>query len=235
MTNIVDMVYEKVKAVMSEWNDRNIYAVSFFIDSNESMSYDGHSNVSEFSVSYNTENFCGNAGKYDEKRWNYAFWSQDSKPIISPCEPDKLMKALYHWYSENGIKNIGFEDDTNSYNENGEYIGKGPVGHYELLNIAAEVAERLQKEGFLKSKFGKTVPIIVHGLEYAWYDIEATKKANPNGEANDFLTYINQPVSSGFELSDEYYHKLISGEALKEPEELAKQMLDKYPNLKNPQ
>lgn len=43
------------------------------------------------------------------------------------------------------------------------------------------------KKVFLEDKFGKKLPIIFHGLEYAWYDIEATKIANINGEADTFL------------------------------------------------
>lgn len=39
----------------------------------------------------------------------------------------------------------------------------------------------------MEDKFGKKLPIIFHGLEYAWYDIEATKIANINGEADTFL------------------------------------------------
>ena len=29
--------------------------------------------------------------------------------------------------------------------------------------------------------------MIIHGLEYAWYDIEATQRANSNGEADTFI------------------------------------------------
>ncbi len=38
------------------------------------------------------------------------------------------------------------------------------------------------------------MPIIVHGLEYAWYDLEATKLANPHGEAEVFLEYAHQEL-----------------------------------------
>ena len=41
--------------------------------------------------------------------------------------------------------------------------------------------------GFIKNKFGTSIPIIIHDLEYPWYIIEANKKANPNGEADIFL------------------------------------------------
>ncbi|HIS49686.1 MAG TPA: hypothetical protein IAA80_04180 [Candidatus Gallacutalibacter pullistercoris] len=38
----------------------------------------------------------------------------------------------------------------------------------------------------------RKLPIIIHGLEYAWYDIEATKNANISGEADVFLKAMNE-------------------------------------------
>ena len=44
-----------------------------------------------------------------------------------------------------------------------------------------------QEISFIKNKFGKPIPIIIHDLEYPWYIIEANKKANSHGEADMFL------------------------------------------------
>ena len=154
--------------------------------SNEGYEYNGHSNVVNFAVSYNTESDCSGAGKYDEERWNYAFWQQDEAPIIYTDEKNPLTDLLFDWYKECGIENIGFESDD-MYDENYNYIGKGSIGHYELLTLVSEIAFELQSEGFVSSRFGRSIPIIIHGLEYAWYDIEATKHGNPNGEADTFL------------------------------------------------
>lgn len=192
MTDIKSIIYNKIKPTISDWNDNGIYAISFFVYSNEDYKYKGFENVSSFAVSYNTEEFCEGAGKYDEERWNYAFWSQDETMIIDPDHPDETINALYNWYEENGITDIGYEDDEINLEENLDYNDKGPKGHYELLCIASEVANMLQSEGFVKAKFGKPIPIIVHGLEYEWYDIEATKKANPNNEAKDFLKAVKK-------------------------------------------
>ena len=61
-----------------------------------------------------------------------------------------------------------------------------------MLTLVSEVAKRLQQEGFLEKKFGKKIPILIHGLEYAWYDIEATQNANINGEADIFLKAMKE-------------------------------------------
>lgn len=194
MIDIEKMLYDKVKSEISNWNEDGIYAISFFVCSNEAYEYNNFANVSTWAISYNAEVDCGGAGPLDEKRWNYAFWRQDETSIIDVDEPDEYTEALYKWYAEQGIENIGYEDMDNMYDEEYNYIGKGPVGHYELIGIAANVAKKLQEEGFVANRFKKPIPIIIHGLECTWYDIEATKKANPNGEAD---TYINAMKETG--------------------------------------
>ena len=191
MINITEKIYSKVESVMETWSESDIYAISFFVYSNESYEYKNFKNVSSFAISYNTESDCEGADIYDEERWNYAFWRQDENPIIDPDEPNELTNLLFEWYKENGINNIG-EEDEDCYDEDCNYIGKGPVGHYELLQIVSEVAEKLQQESFVEKHFGKKIPIIIHGLEYAWYDIEATQRANMNGEAEPFMVAMKE-------------------------------------------
>lgn len=188
---MTEKLFSKVKTIMDTWTEDGIYAISFFVYSNEEFTYKNYSNVSYFAVSYNTEEDCQGAGQYDEERWNYAFWRQDENMIINPFEPDELTDMLFDWYQENGITDIG-EEDEDCYDEDYNYIGKGPSGHYELLIIVSDVAKRLQQEGYCEQRFGKKLPIIVHGLEYAWYDIEATQNANPNGEADVCLKALEE-------------------------------------------
>ena len=191
MIDISEKLYNAVKSIIDSWQEEGIYAISFFVYSNEAYEYNGFSNVSSFAISYNTEEDCEGAGQYDEERWNYAFWRQDESPVIDPDTPNELTDLLFDWYKENGITNIGEEDDD-CYDENYNYIGKGPVGHYELLGLVSDVAKRLQQEAFFEKKFGRNLPIIIHGLEYAWFDIEATQNANINGEADIFLKAMRE-------------------------------------------
>ena len=93
---------------------------------------------------------------------------------------------------ENGIDNIGYEDYDAGYDSQMRYIGKGPAGYYELLGEITAVANKLQSSGFIEGKFGRPIPIIIHDLEYPWYIIEATRKANPGGEADTFLAAMQE-------------------------------------------
>ncbi|MCL2852091.1 MAG: hypothetical protein FWE20_03520 [Defluviitaleaceae bacterium] len=191
MINLEDYLYEKVKPLIDTWSDDGIYAISFFVYSNGAFTYLGYSNVSEFAVSYNTEDDFKRvyrlASSPNEARWNYAFWRQNTTRIIDPEEDgNEGMTTLLRWYEENGVDNIGQHSDDNQYDESFNYIGRGPGGYYELLCAVSGVARRLQLEGFIRMKFGE-IPIVVHDLEYSHLTRNATKHANPNGEAGTFL------------------------------------------------
>lgn len=192
MIDLQAYLERKVRSIITEWDQEGIYAISFFVYSNEMFEYNGYSNVTQFSVGFNTESDCGNAGDLSEERWNYAFWRHNEHPIIGIDEENEGIKVLFDWYKENGIDNIGYEDYDLCYNDKMQYIGKGPVGYYELLNEITAVAKTLQESGFIKNKFGASIPIIIHDLEYPWYIIEANKSANPNGEAEVFLAAMKE-------------------------------------------
>ena len=76
-------------------------------------------------------------------------------------------------------------------NENMNYIGKGPNGYYEVLNMIAETARDLQLQGIVNKKIGK-IPVIIHDLEYSGYSEEATILANRNNEAKEFIEYFRE-------------------------------------------
>lgn len=192
MIDLQAYLEKKICGIISAWNEDDIYAISFFVYANEAYEYNGYSNVTQFSVSYNTEKDCSGAGELSEERWNYAFWRQNETPIIEADNENEGIKFLFNWYEENGVDNIGYENYDACYDNEMRYIGKGPVGYYELLSVITDVAKKLQDSGFVKHKFGKPIPIIIHDLEYSWYIIEATKKANSNGEADMFFAAIKE-------------------------------------------
>ncbi len=192
MTNLQAYLETRLKAVLGNWHEEGIYAISFFLDTNEAYEYNGVSNVTFFSVSYNTEKDCPGAGMHDEARWNYAFWRQNETPILDAYAAPEGMKILFDWYREKGLTNIGQENVETAYDAGMQYIGKGPVGCYELLEQVTAAAKWLQQSSFIQKTFGKQIPIILHDLTYTWYTIEATKKANPHGEAEAFLAAMKE-------------------------------------------
>jgi hypothetical protein len=189
--NLENFLYDKILSVLQGWNDDKIYALSFLVTANRSNEYCGYKNVCAVWVSYNSESDCNNAGLLSESRWNYAFWRQNTFPIIDPLDASCVgTKILFEWYANQGIENVGFEDYDNAYDENMNYVGKGPVGFYELLCVVSKIAKKMQTAGVIRERFGN-VPIIVHDYDQCnWYTEEATMNANPSGEADTFLKAI---------------------------------------------
>ena len=82
MIDISEKLYNAVKSIIDSWQEEGIYAISFFVYSNEAYEYNGFSNVSSFAISYNTEEDCKGAGQYDEERWNYAFGGRTNRLLL---------------------------------------------------------------------------------------------------------------------------------------------------------
>lgn len=177
----------KIKEKISSWQQKDIYAISFLV--NEGSDYRGVNCFPEFSVGYNTEDFCGKAGALSEERWNYAYWEQNNAEILSSEIPEAADLFL-EWCKAEKIENIGApEKESEMYDADFNYIGKGPGGYFEFVGLLSKIARKLQENSFIKEKFGN-IPVIIHDSEYTWYTVEATEKANPQNEAAAFLKAV---------------------------------------------
>ncbi len=76
--------------------------------------------------------------------------------------------------------------------DNGVYIGKGPEGVFDFVKMLSEIIKDLHECGFIVEVFGKSIPIIIHDLEYSWYMVDATEEANPKEIISDFKQYYTQ-------------------------------------------
>jgi len=187
--NFEQKLEQQVRQMISDWKEEGIYAISFLVTTNELSIYKGISNFPEFSIGYNTESDCDGAGPLSEDRWDFACWPQNNVGLID-AEHCDMADELLNWYEEQGVAAIGVESEDSMYDEDFNYIGKGPNGYWELLCLVSDIARRLQTEGWIRQRFG-SIPVIVHDLDYSWYTSEMTKNANPNGEAKMFLDYLS--------------------------------------------
>ena len=172
--------YDKFIEIINQWKEDEIAAISILVYSNETYVYKGIKNFFEISIGYIQKD-----DKYDSDD------VKGLKVILNAEEDDETAEIILEFLVSNGVKNIGSEDFEKSYDENMNYIGKGPNGYYEVLNMISEVARDLQLHGIVNKKFGKK-PIIIHDLEYSWYSEEATILANPNNEAKEFIEYFRE-------------------------------------------
>ena len=185
---LANLLRKRIAEKIAKWNQHDIYAISLLMTYNELSIYDGIKNFPEISIGYNTKEYCGCASLLSEERWNYACWEQNNEVILNNQDTvgaDLLLK----WWSEQGVSSLGYESEDEMYDENMNYIGKGPNGFFELVNLISDIVLDLQNNGVVREKIGN-IPVIIHDLEYSWYTTNATKKANPNGEADSFLEYL---------------------------------------------
>ena len=180
---------KQIRHIISNWKDEDIYAISFLVTMNELSTYRGICNFPEFSIGYNTESDCDTAEPLSEDRWNFACWCQNNIELISAKHSD-MSDELLNWYEEQGIVNLGFEPENEMYDDDFNYIRRGPHEYWELLTLISNIARRIQVDGLIEKHFGR-IPIIVHDLDYSWYTSEMTRNANPNGEATLFLEYLS--------------------------------------------
>lgn len=169
------MLMSLVKKEISEWDKKDVYAVYFGVQSN---AVDG--NIPHFYIG------CGRNGSTHNmnEKWHLAVFSDNEKELT---EDKSVADALTCWLHSVGVDNIGYEGKDTMYNESMIYIGKGPAGTYELLELGVGIAQQLFKEGFIREAFGKDIPVIFDDLETTWYCVEATKAANPEGLAEEYL------------------------------------------------
>ena len=53
-----------------------------------------------------------------------------------------------------------------------------------------QISLALHNNGIIKEVFGKSIPIIIHELEYYDKPVNWTKKGNPTGIVNQFIDWV---------------------------------------------
>lgn len=176
---------DKIKAEISSWSKRDIYAVYIGVSDNNVVD-------EPLGMPFLLEIGFGFGGR---RSWHLAAVGNGSEKYL--IETPEERDGLIYWLKSMGVENIGQEDRDNMYNDKMEYIGKGPGGMYETLQTIVEIFKEFFAEGFISEKFGKDIPVIFDNLETVWYCIEATEKANPDGIADEFLTKMRAAGSAG--------------------------------------
>ena len=187
MTDLTGILYEGIKKTIENWTEAGIYAISFFV-------YDecDDPNKPTVTVGYNTEacfqDSVEDASDEGEARWNYAFWLQNREFVFGR---GKTAAVVSKWRKETGYKcEEEDEDGEEEYDENGYYIGKPPLVTEKFIEVLIETARRLHESGVIRAHFGKEIPILIHELEYYDAIAEETRRANPEGVADDFIQWV---------------------------------------------
>ncbi len=198
MSHFEQHVYDKAREGILAIKDAtvaDIYALSFYFSEED----DDPRKVT-LTVGYNTNarwKACtpspGQAPEWpiasssNEAKWNFAFWLQEKGTacVIGSKRDDasarkEWIKSLGYWWTQKEQ-----DADFDRTVELGDQLIE------EFVNLCIRVAARLHNEGVINQKLGRTVPIIVHELDYNDQISQVTEAANPPGLTREFSDWIS--------------------------------------------
>lgn len=176
------ILLDSIKKSILKWQEKDIYAVSLFV-------YDDNDNPCHptMTLGYNTEQSFRDSINEDtderEVRWNYAFWPQNEELVFGR---GKTRKYVQEWLAENNfpdysdkeIENFTLDEVDNLY----------PIT-LQFVEVLVSIVQELHATGFIRKKFGKDIPVLIHELEYYDKIAEQNLRANPAETVADFVRF----------------------------------------------
>lgn len=173
---------ESIQKTISKWTERDIYALSLFV-------YDDEDNPCKPTVTlgYNTEQAFrenrADASDELEARWNYAFWLQNEEFVFGKGRTRKYVKQ---WLAENNFPNYSDKQiEAMELND----VDKLECITLKFVETLIGIVQELHSTGFIRQKFGKDIPVIIHELEYYDTIAEQNLRANPPELVEDFAKF----------------------------------------------
>lgn len=181
--NLKEKILNDLKPIIQNWDEKDIYAISFFV-------YDDEDNPSKptLTVGYNTLSFYNQCVKdvedEIEAKWNYAIWPQNEEYSLGFESETEAFIA--QWVTEQNF-NCMKKDKTlpnSCLDDTGLEITRAFVKELQ------EVVTELHESGFIANKFGQPIPILIHELEY--YDEIVDQNIACNGKelVSEFVAFV---------------------------------------------
>ena len=118
-----------------------------------------------------------------EACWNYAFWLQNELATVGgPLDPDgeRLIRDSFD------AAGLGFADDD--YSDAAIEIGDEMTRRFVAECVQA--VQHLHETGAVVEIFGRSIPVLVHELEYYEEIVEQNRRANPPGLTDEFAAWV---------------------------------------------
>lgn len=190
MSRLKDYIYKSIESKILSW-DKNVvdqvYVISLYI----SNSYDdprrpmitlGYNTINQFKSSVRE------ASDIEEAKWNYAFWLQNEELIIGDNYDENIEdgRKITEWIKENNLY-YSDEDEEQAFDRT---IILGKKITHNFVELCIEVVKQLHDEGIVKDKFGRSIPVLIHELEYYDTIAEQNEIANPKEVVKEFVDWI---------------------------------------------
>lgn len=203
------------KAITNE-----IYAISLFMDLQDidepQLVFSFNTTAQVTAAMAGKTQAYGKPADLAEATWNYAFWLQrPNSRFLTPVDSEdgKLWESLRQ---ENGLHYEESDDfASDQYEERIRAL---------LTDVAVSISKKLHESGAIVEIFGKSIPVIIHELEYYDEIAAITKQGNPPGVADEFIEWVvNECGEAPVENADatEQFLQEYSGESVAELIDLA--------------
>jgi len=173
------------KAVIETWTDTDIYAVSFYVED-----YCDNPCEPTVKLGYNTErqyiSAVEKASDKEEARWNFAYWLQNSEFVYGENE---TKGNVADWIIGNEMPYFPCVGYSFNIPNNVDDASLSKITS-EFVKVLVDIVKELRKTRFIKKKFGKHIPIIIHELEYYEQIAEQNIVANSLPVVRDFVKWI---------------------------------------------
>jgi hypothetical protein len=169
VTDLADHLYAGARDALAgipAGERSDIYVVSFFVYDEED-----DSRRPTVTIGFNIEADVASASGDEEARWNYAFWRQNRLAVQLDADRDPEGARLREeWIRGEGL----WYDDAELFDERGEPLTAA------FVSLLEGVVQRLH-EGDIERIFSRTIPVLIHELEYYDEIAEQNLRANPPG------------------------------------------------------
>lgn len=203
------------KAITNE-----IYAISLFMDLQDidepQLVFSFNTTAQVTAAMAGKTQAYGKPADLAEATWNYAFWLQrPNSRFLTPADSEdgKLWESLRR---ENDLHYEESDDfASDQYEERIRAL---------LTDVAVSISKKLHESGAIVEIFGKSIPVIIHELEYYDEIAAITKQGNPPGVADEFIEWVvNECGEAPVENADatEQFLQEYSGESVAELIDLA--------------
>lgn len=183
VSQFIQHAFEDISKAINDINADllpDIYALSFW-----KSDADDDPRQPVITVSYNTiGNLAANidsASSPAEAKWNFAFWLQNELHSIDMTNP-----VYYDWM----LQNAAYYSDDESFDDFERTIDLGKKLGEEFMEIIVSVSQKLHSDHVIIDKFGKTIPIIIHELEYYDMPLKWTIEGNPTYTVTEFYNWV---------------------------------------------
>lgn len=193
---LVDLIHRRSSDILGKIDQPtrdDIYIISLRVENNPGpkvleveLGYSTLSRWRSCSPASGQQAHLPTASSSDEAKWAYGFGDFSSEKTAFGRDDPHDWQLLAQW-----LQSLGFYyTDEDWAADSDATFALMRAAHERFWNVVTEVALRLRAEDVIRQTFGRDLPILVQDLNWDESSHEATRRANPDGQADPFFAWL---------------------------------------------